>query len=203
MRISNIILFQIILIYNLIKKSLSYNSRIPFNLTKITDIWYAEDFILTNQYRPYHEDIFPIRGCNSDERNRLYAKKGANFGLTNITFEPKLDYFFPNQTYPPLREPKTSMTFRLSHACSDFDLYFTDTNYQTLRIYFGRSDDYLSIPTISKRTGKDIEFNGKKAKLLAKYKIIPDTLLKNESQYDPTYHDYDILEIEGEEFIYC
>ena len=200
MQISNIILFQIILIYNLIKKSLSYNASIPFNWTKIPDICYEEDFVLTNQYRPYHEDIFPIRGCNSDERNRLYAKKGANFGLTNITYEPKLDFFFPNQTFPPLRDPKTSMTFRLTHICSDFHLYFTDANYQTLRIYFGRSDDYLPIPTKSKTTGLAIEFNGKKATLLAKYKIIPDTLLKNESEYDPSYHDYDLLETEGEEF---
>ena len=201
MQISNIILFQIILIYNLIKKTLSYNDSIPFNWTKIPDICYEEDFILTNQYRPYYEDIFPIRGCNSDERNRLYGKKGANFGLTNITYQPKLDFFFPNETYPPLPiDPKSSMTFRLSHKCSDFDLYFTNANYQTLRIYFGRSDDYLPIRNRSKRTGNPIEFNGKKAKLLAKYKIIPDTLLKNESEYDPSYHDYDILESEGEEF---
>ena len=177
MQISNIILFQIILIYNLIKKTLSYNDSIPFNWTKIPDICYEEDFILTNQYRPYYEDIFPIRGCNSDERNRLYGKKGANFGLTNITYQPKLDFFFPNETYPPLPiDPKSSMTFRLSHKCSDFDLYFTNANYQTLRIYFGRSDDYLPIRNRSKRTGNPIEFNGKKAKLLAKYKIIPDTL---------------------------
>ena len=109
MRITNFILFQIILIHNLIKESLSYNSSIPFNWTKFPDICYEEDFILTNQYRPYYEDIYPIHGCNSDERNRLYAKKGMDFGLTNITYEPKLDFFFPSTKFPPLfLYPKTS-----------------------------------------------------------------------------------------------
>ena len=110
MRITNFILFQIILIHNLIKESLSYNSSIPFNWTKFPDICYEEDFILTNQYRPYYEDIYPIHGCNSDERNRLYAKKGMDFGLTNITYEPKLDFFFPSTKFPPLfLYPKTTI----------------------------------------------------------------------------------------------
>ena len=201
MRITNFILFQIILIHNLIKESLSYNSSIPFNWTKFPDICYEEDFILTNQYRPYYEDIYPIHGCNSDERNRLYAKKGMDFGLTNITYEPKLDFFFPSTKFPPLfLYPKTSMTFRLTHRCSDYHLYFTDSNYQTLRIYFGRSDDYLPIPNISRHTGNKITFSGKKATLSARFKIIPDTLLKDENEYDPSYHDYEILDNEGEEF---
>ena len=203
MQIKNIILFQIVVIYNLVKKIFSYNTSIPFNWTKIPDICYEEDFVLTNQYRPYFEDIYPIRGCSSDERNRLYAIKGANFGLTNITFEPKLDFFFPNKTYPPLmKDPPTSMTFRLTSKCSDLHLYFTDSNPQSLRIYFGRSDDYLPVPDKSKRTGENIQYNGKKAILLSRFKIEKDQLLKNEKEFDYSKNDYVLYEYEGEEFTY-
>ena len=201
MQIKSIILFQIVVIYNLVKKIFSYNTSIPFNWTKIPDICYEEDFVLTNQYRPYFEDIYPIRGCSSDERNRLYAIKGANFGLTNITFEPKLDFFFPNKTYPPLmKDPPTSMTFRLTSKCSDLHLYFTDSNPQSLRIYFGRSDDYLPVPDKSKRTGESIQYNGKKAILLSRFKIVKDQLLKNEKEFDFSKNDYVLYEYEGEEF---
>ena len=202
MQFNNIILIQVVVIYNLIKECLSYNASIPFNWTKIPDICYEEDFILTNQYRPYYEDIYPIRGCNSDERNRLYALKGANFGLTNITYQPKLDFFFPNESYPPMLVDHltTSMMFRLSSKCSDLHLYFADANPQTLRIYFGRSDDYLSIPTRSRKTGKNIIFNGKKATLYSRFKIIKDQLIKKEGEYDFSLNDYNLLDYESEEF---
>ena len=201
MKIHYIILFKILLIYQLIKESLSYNASIPFNWTKIPDICYEEDFILTNQYRPYYEDIYPIRGCNSDERNRLYALKGVDFGLTNITYEPKLDFFFIRQSFPPINtDPPTSMTFRITTRCSELSKYMQNSNPYTLRIYFGRSDDYLPIPQISKKTRNQISYNGKKAILLSRFKIAKDQLINKEGEYDFSRNDYNILENEGEEF---
>ena len=171
-------------------------------------LFYSENIInfiifITDQNRPYYEEIYPIRGCSSDERNRLYAQKGQDFGLTNITYEPSLDFFFVKTTFPPLmKDPPTSMTFRLTNKCSDFHLYFTDANPQTLRIYFGRSDDYLSVPKMSQKTGKNIQYNGKKAVLLSRFKIVKDQLLNKNSdyEYDFSQNDYKIYDIEGQEF---
>ena len=94
------------------------------------------------------------------------------------------------------------MTFRLTNKCSDFHLYFTDANPQTLRIYFGRSDDYLSVPKMSQKTGKNIQYNGKKAILLSRFKIVKDQLLNKNSdyEYDFSQNDYKIYDIEGQEF---
>ena len=203
MQIKNNILFQILLLIQIIKEILSYNDSIPFNWTKIPDICYEEDFAVTDLNRPYFEETFPKRGCNSDERNRLYAQKGQDFGLTNITYEPPLDFFFLKTRFPPLRkDPPTSMTFRLTNRCSDFHLYFTDSNPQTLRIYFGRSDDYLPVPEISKKTFNEIQYNGKKAILYSKVKIEKDQLLNkgDDYEFDFSKNDYKINEFEGEEF---
>ena len=203
MQIKNNILFQILLLIQIIKEILSYNDSIPFNWTKIPDICYEEDFAVTDLNRPYFEETFPKRGCDSDERNRLYAQKGQDFGLTNITYEPPLDFFFLKTRFPPLRkDPPTSMTFRLTNRCSDFHLYFTDSNPQTLRIYFGRSDDYLPVPEISKKTFEEIKYNGKKAILYSKVKIEKDQLLNkgDDYEFDFSKNDYKINEFEGEEF---
>ena len=109
-----------------------------------------------------------MKGCTSDERNKNYA---TNFGINNITLQPKLDFFIPNNSYPPLDlDPATSMTFRLNFPCSLHQLIFDDKNEYSYRIYFGRSDDYLEIPRLSKRTGNPIEFDGKKAILNARVK---------------------------------
>ena len=106
-----ILLFQIIF-SSIIEEYLLYNESIPFNWTKIPQFCYIEDFILSNNYRPYVDDIYPMKGCNSDERNKNYA---TNVGITNITFQPKLDFFFPNEVFPPPDfDPPTYMTFRIN-----------------------------------------------------------------------------------------
>ena len=201
MKILNIFL---LLIFHLIKESLSYNDSIPFNWTKELDFCYREDFELNDLYRPFYPDIYPIRGCSFDEKNRLYEEKAykAGFGLTNITYEPKLDFFFPRQEYPPLmRDPPTSMTFRLTGKCPDFESFFISHS-QTIRIYFGRADDYLPIPKNSKKTGQAIQYNGKKAILKSRFKIAKSQLLYiyNENEFDFSKNDYELLEYEGEEF---
>ena len=201
MKILNIFL---LLIFHLIKESLSYNDSIPFNWTKELDFCYREDFELNDLYRPFYPDIYPIRGCSFDEKNRLYEEKAykAGFGLTNITYEPKLDFFFPRQEYPPLmRDPPTSMTFRLTGKCPDFESFFISHS-QTIRIYFGRADDYLPIPKNSKKTGQAIQYNGKKAILKSRFKIAKSQLLyiNNENEFNFSKNDYELLEYEGEEF---
>ena len=201
MKILNIFL---LLIFHLIKESLSYNDSIPFNWTKEPDFCYREDFELNDLYRPFYPDIYPIRGCSFNEKNRLYEEKAykAGFGLTNITYEPKLDFFFPRQEYPPLmRDPPTSMTFRLTGKCPDFESFFISHS-QTIRIYFGRADDYLPIPKNSKKTGQAIQYNGKKAILKSRFKIAKSQLLyiNNENEFDFSKNDYELLEYEGEEF---
>ena len=65
----------LLLIFHLIKESLSYNDSIPFNWTKELDFCYREDFELNDLYRPFYPDIYPIRGCSFDEKNRLYEEK--------------------------------------------------------------------------------------------------------------------------------
>ena len=201
MKIINLFL---LLIFHLIKESLSYNDSIPFNWTKELDFCYREDFELNDLYRPFYPDIYPIRGCSFDEKNRLYEEKAykAGFGLTNITYEPKLDFFFPRQEYPPLmRDPPTSMTFRLTGKCPDFESFFISHS-QTIRIYFGRADDYLPIPKNSKKTGQAIQYNGKKAILKSRFKIAKSQLLyiNNENEFNFSKNDYELLEYEGEEF---
>ena len=89
--------FQIILIYQILKECLSYNESVPFNWTLHPKYCYVEDFILSNNYRTLMTEIYPMRGCSSDERNMNYATQN---GITNITYQPKLDFFFPNETYP-------------------------------------------------------------------------------------------------------
>ena len=203
MQIKNIVLFHIILICDLIKESLSYNDSIPFNWTKIPDICYVDDFVVTNQNRPYYEDIYPVRGCNSDERNRLYALKGANFGLTNITYEPALDFFFPRQKFPPLNsDPPSSMTFRITTRCNQIYKYFSKNQGYVLKIFFGRSEDYLSVPIKSKKYGFTIQKYPKTNKkvLQGRVKIIKDYLINDPDEYNYTIHDYEILEYEGEDF---
>ncbi len=59
------------------------------------------------------------------------------------------------------------------------ELIFNNKKEYSYRIYFGRSDDYLSIPLISKRTGKQIEFNNKKAILNARFKYYKHELQDN------------------------
>ena len=172
-----ILLYEIILLNIIIRKTFSYNESIPFNWTKTPQFCYVEDFVLSNNYRPLVDDIYPMKGCSSDERNRNYA---TQFGITNITFQPKLDFFFPNDEFPRLDlDPPTYITFRLNFPCYMYELMFNNQNEYSYRIYFGRSDDYLSIPLISKRTNQSIIFNGKKAILSAKYKYTKNELQDN------------------------
>ena len=195
------LLCKIILLYLFIRKSLSYNESIPFNWTQTPQYCYAEDFVLSNNYRPLVEDIYPMKGCNSDERNKNYATK---FGITNITFQPKLDFFFAIDEYPLLdTDPPTYMTFRLNFPCTMYELMFNNQNEYSYRIYFGRSDDYLSIPNISKKTNQTIEFDGKKAILRAKLKYTKNELqdnIKGNIVVNFTSKDFSFYDYEGEEF---
>ena len=193
----NILPLSIIFLLKL-KFIFNYNSSIPFNFSQEPEICYEEDFILTNHYRTldFNSEIFPIRGCNSDERNKLNIKLGTQ-GLINITFSPRLDFFFPNVNFPPVdTDPPRSMTFRFSIEMSELKKIFE--NSCSLYVYFGRSDDYHSVPKISKKTGKDIskDANGKNI-LETKFKI---TLLEDENDTKGlTSKDYDFYEYEGYE----
>ena len=195
-----ILLYEIILLNIIIRKTFSYNESIPFNWTKTPQFCYVEDFVLSNNYRPLVDDIYPMKGCSSDERNRNYA---TQFGITNITFQPKLDFFFPNDEFPRLDlDPPTYITFRLNFPCYMYELMFNNQNEYSYRIYFGRSDDYLSIPLISKRTNQSIIFNGKKAILSAKYKYTKNELqdnIKDNINFNFTSKDFDFYDYEGEE----
>ena len=195
-----ILLFNIFLLYQLIKQYLFYNVSIPFNWTQTPQYCYVEDFILSNNYRPLVDDIYPQRGCSSDERNKNYA---TNFGIINITYQPKLDFFFPRDVYPPLEQDDlhSYMTFKLNFPCNMHELIFNNKKEYSYRIYFGRSDDYLSIPLISKRTGKQIEFNNKKAILNARFKYYKHELqdnIKGNVVVNFTSKEFDFYEYEGE-----
>ena len=143
-----------------IKKILCYNESIPFNWTQNPKYCYVEDFSLSNNYRTFIKEIYPIRGCDKDILNTQYGK---DIPLNNVTFYPNLDFFFVNDKYPPLDpDPPSYMTFKMNLPCKTLNKTFYYNNTYSFRVLFGRSDDYLSIPKISKKTGKPIEFIGKK-----------------------------------------
>ena len=196
------LLYKTILLLQIIKEILSYNESIPFNFTQTPQYCYVEDFILSNNYRPFVDDIYPMKGCSSDERNRNYA---TNFGITNITFQPRLDFFFLNESY--IRsdtDPPTHMTFRLNFPCSMHQLIFNNNKEYSYRIYFGRSDDYLKVREISQRTGKPIEYIDKKAILVGRLKYYKNELQDHVKNHivitNFTSKDFDFYEYEGEYF---
>ena len=76
----------------MVKEYISYNDSIPFNWTKNPDFCFKEDFVLSNNYRTFQNEIYPKRGCSSNELNKNYA---VRIGVTNITYYPRLDFFFP------------------------------------------------------------------------------------------------------------
>ena len=163
-----IIICIILVLCETIKRCLSYNSSIPFNWTNTPKYCYVEDFALSDNYRPFVNEIFPIKGCDSNERNKNY---GVEQGLNNISFYPNLDFFFPNEKYPSIdTDPPTYMTFKIYFTCAVYSKIFTKNNTYIYKIYFGRSEDYHIIPRISKRTGKAIEFIGNKAILSGRIK---------------------------------
>ena len=200
------VLLQIFFIINIFKKTQEYNSSIPFNWTQEPQFCYVEDFVLNDHYRPFQNDIYPVKGCSSDERNYKYdsinlnnAKITNNFLLANVSFEPRLDYFFNKDEYPPYdRDPPTSMTFKIINSGGIFYGASTFKNIEEY-IYFGRCEDYHPIPKISKRTGKPIEFIGNKAKLLARVKLVP-TQFYQTTEYNYSYSDHDIYDYEGKYF---
>ena len=199
MKNKNILFYQILLFYKIIRECFSYNESVPFNWTKTPQYCYVEDFILSNNYRTLLPEIFPIRGCSSDERNQNYF---LNEGITNITFQPKLDFFFPKEEFPPINtDPPTYMTFRISFKCYIWSEILA--NKYKMVIHFGRSEDYLPIPKISKRTGKPIEFIGNKAILSAKYKYKlferQVYFMKGKLENNFTSQDFDFYDYEGEE----
>ena len=200
MKILHILLFQIIIIFQSLKEIFSYNDSFPYNWSRFPETCYAEDFVLSENYRPKREilEIYPVKGCTSDDKNNQSQKFaiGDVIGITNITFEPRLDYFFNHDKYPPAdRDPPTSMTFRI--VFRGFR-HIQMTKLFHYYIEFGRCEDYHPIPKISKRTGKPIEFIGKKAILSAKYKITK-TQFVSSNEYDYSYSDTEIGELEGKE----
>lgn len=192
------LMFIILVLCEFIKKCFSYNETIPFNWTQNPNYCYVEDFLLTHHYRPYQKDIevYPIRGCNSTQRNLNYAIEN---GINNITFYPKLDFFMPKEEYPPLDpDPPSYITFKIRFQCTYFQRMFTNEYEYYYRIYFGRSEDYLPIPKISKRTGKPIEFIGKKAILKAKLKYFKNDIQSGRKiSVKITSKDFDFYDYEG------
>jgi hypothetical protein len=75
------IIYKILLLCQIIKEYISYNETIPFNWTQNPLFCYREDFVFSNNYRTLQNEIYPIRGCNSSQRNFDYAQK---IGLMNI-----------------------------------------------------------------------------------------------------------------------
>ena len=190
------LILSILLLFEIIKKCSTYNESIPFNWTKTPNYCYVEDFYLSPHYRTLIPDIYPIRGCSSNERNKKYT---SIIGITNITFHPRLDFFFPNELYPQIdTDPPTYMTFRLNFLCSIYKSLLTKNNTYHLYIHFGRNEDYHNIPKISKRTGKPIEFIGNKALLSAKFKFYVSEIEKKR-QRNITGKDFDFFDYEGEE----
>ena len=191
-----ITLYAIIVIFQILKEAFTYNESVPFNFTQTPNYCYQEDFILSKEYRPFVDDIYPIRGCSSDERNRNYQNNNSGYQLrlVNITFEPSLDYFFNKDVYPPSdRDPPTSMTFKIISISPLFDAYSRGSHYNL--IAFGRSEDYHPIPKISKKTGKPIQYIGNYAILPARAKIVP-VQFQETTDYNFSYSDYDIYDYE-------
>ena len=74
----------------------------------------------------------------------------------------------------------------------------TSENKYYYRIHFGRSEDYLPIPKISKRTGKPIEYIGNKAILCAKMKYFKNDIQAGRKVgVNLTSKDFDFYEYEG------
>ena len=195
-----ITLYPIIVIFQILKEAFTYNESVPFNFTQTPNYCYQEDFILSKEYRPFVDDIYPIRGCSSDERNRNYQNNNSGYQLrlVNITFEPSLDYFFNKDVYPPSdRDPPTSMTFKIISISPLFDAYSIGSHYNL--IAFGRSEDYHPIPKISKKTGKPIQYIGNYAILPARAKIVP-VQFQETTDYNFSYSDYEIYDYEGYDF---
>ena len=189
----------ILVLCETIKRCLSYNSSIPFNWTNTPKYCYVEDFALSDNYRPFVNEIFPIKGCDFNERNKNY---GVEQGLNNISFYPNLDFFFPNEKYPPIdTDPPTYMTFKLYFTCAVHSKMLTKNNTYIYKIYFGRSEDYHIIPRISKRTGKPIEFIGNKAILSGRIKYFLNEYQgkKGEISSNITSKDYDFYDYEGKD----
>ena len=65
-----ITLYPIIVIFQILKEAFTYNESVPFNFTQTPNYCYQEDFILSKEYRPFVDDIYPIIDCSLDERNR-------------------------------------------------------------------------------------------------------------------------------------
>ena len=203
MKTDSFVLLQILFILNIFKKTQEYNSSVPFNWTQQLPFCYVEDFILNDLYRPFQKDIYPVKGCSSDERNYQYdsinlnnARIMNNFLLANVSFQPRLDYFFNKDEYPPYdRDPPTSIRFKIINSGGVFYGASVTKNIEEY-IYFGRSEDYQPIPKISKRTGKPIEFNGNTAKLLARIKFVP-TQFYQTTEYNYSYSDHDIYDYES------
>ena len=193
-------IYIILFLCKLIKRCISYNESVPFNWTTTPPYCYEKDFKLSQNYRPLVKDIYPIRGCDSNELNSNYA---TIVGLNNITFYPKLDFFFPNDQYPPLDpDPPSYMTFKIRFRCFELLNMTSRLNKYLFRIYFGRSEDYHSIPKISKRTGKPIEYIGNKAILSARIKYYKNELqstVKNKIAVNITTKDFDFYDYEGED----
>ena len=185
-----------LLLFQLLQKILTYNDSIPFNWTQRPEFCWVEDFVLTDMYRPFIDplDVYPKRGCNSDERNRQYIES-AKPGLINITYQPRLDFFFPNYSYPEIdHDPARSMTFRFSFPFDDLQKIFNKTC--SLSVQFGRADDYHSVPSISKTNENPIQTD-KSGRFILESKFKITFLENNANNKIITSREYDFYDYEG------
>ena len=202
----NIILLQFFLILQILKEFFSYNKTHKFNFSKIPQFCYREDFELTHDYRPFIDDIYPIRGCSSDDRNKIYQESikliVGTPKIVNVTFEPKLDYFFNKDVYPPQnRDPPTSMTFKIVQFGQHFLEEQQGLKFYVETIFFSRFKDYYPIPKFSKKTGKPIEYYEDYAMMNAKIKVVELQNYESRPGFNLSYLDYDIEDYEGTDLI--
>ena len=197
----NIILLRFFMLLQMLKEIFPYNNTVRFNFTKEPRFCYYPDFLVNYDVRPFKYEIYPIRGCSSNERNRLYHEnityRGGIPKITNITFEPRLDYFFNKDVYPPQdRDPLNSMTFKIVNFGQFYIEQENQLKYSEF-IHFGRSEDYHPIPKISKKTGKPIEYFEKYALLHAKIKLVELQNYELKPGFKTSYSDYEIEDYEG------
>ena len=191
MKKEHFILFKFCIIFQVLKEVLSYNESVKFNFSYTPKFCYFKDFEVNNDYRPFVNDRMPVRGCSSDERNKLYQGENLKgYKITNVTFEPKLDYFFNKDTYPPQnRDPLSSITFRIVNVGEHFTKLKNTTIYE--QILFSRSEDYRPMAEYSKKTGQKIKYSNSYI-LPARIKIVPAHFdLEELFTYDPSYSDYE------------
>ena len=202
MKIRQFTLFQFFIIFQTSWEITYYNDTHVFNWSELPENCYVHDYYFTEYHLPYYgeAETYPVRGCSVDDKNNVtqgwpsIKNNGRTGYIANITYEPRLDYFFNHDKYPPAdRDPPTSITFKIV----DMGKYLYQMIFLVnINIEFGRCEDYLPIPKVSKYTGKPIEFIGNKATLYGKFKYTR-VQYDGTSEYNYSYSDSEIYDYEG------